>query len=229
MTTQEWISLSDICRGRFGIADAPSHIILAINIAAEIIPEAPRQPVPDYNIFLKQCGKWGVPDGEQDLLTACKHFFLLRAVYQFLTVGQIEVNLPYQDQEDPTAETVRIADGQKIIWGWMGQSIAFAFYWAFLFHEKNSSLAQPDKIWQRLHYLYSADQCWPQIVLALYERTLGIKSDIREQRAHYLKNIVQRTELHHDELKKRPVLFENAVDYLHQTIVSQLRLLLYPQ
>jgi len=227
MTTKEWISLSDMCQGRFGIADAQPHIIQAINIADGIIPDAPSQPIPDYDIFLKQCVKWCMPDDELDLLMACKHLFLPRAVYQFLTVDQIEVKLPYQ--ENPTAETVRIADGQKVIWGWMGQSIATAFYWAFLFHEKNNSLEQPENIWQRLHFLYSAGQYWPQIVLALYERTLGIKYDIREQREHYLKNVVRRTGLNPDELKKRPELIENAVDYLHQTITEQLRLLLYPQ
>ncbi len=227
MTTQEWISLSDLCQENFGIVDAPQHIIHAISIAAGKIPAVPYNPIPDYGIFLAKCNQWGVPKDEQNLLETCKSLFLHRAVYQLLTVDAIEVKFTHH--ENPTAETVRIADGQKVIWGWMGQSIATAFYWAFLFHEKNNSLEQPENIWQRLHFLYSAGQYWPQIVLAFYERTLGIKYDTREQREHYLKNVVRRTGLSPDELKKRPELFENAVDYLHQTITEQLRLLLHPQ
>jgi hypothetical protein len=149
----------------------------------------------------------------------------LERASRLFTIDDIHVDLS-------TKQLVKV-DVRERVWRWSHYHFACAYYWALLFHVQNCYLAHPDLIWSEILSsvntinqggnirLYT--EGWHAMLLALYERTLGLEYDIANLTPHYVDNVVQRQDLSADEQQKRKSLFTAAVNSLKLKIEEGLR------
>jgi hypothetical protein len=209
---KDWVLLSNECRGRYGIVTAPSFVTDALLLASRQLPPVPPGEKTTFKELLETCQKWGATKNELRFIQKCDCFFLPRPVYRGLTVGHIKIKNTNCDQLK--FEDVIVNTTLKTAWRWQGYPLALSFYWAFLFHEQNEYLRDPQKIWERLTSLRQNNPWWSHFCLACFERTIGARYDVRTRQPHYLTNIVQQEGLLPAEQEERPQLFSQAIDFL---------------
>jgi len=120
---------------------------------------------------------------------------------------------------------------KDIVWRWKYYEFAYVFYWALSFHLTNAELRDPEALWRELisfgrnvHPETNDEKLdpWKALLLALYERTIGMEADILAEAPHYVKNISDREGLSIAELQERVELFTSYKDFMKSKIVQAL-------
>lgn len=228
---EDWIRLSHICQ-RCGVVGLPYYVISSLKDAFRLPVENPLESKPDEKWFLRRCLGFHQDPKTEKIITEVidKNLVVLRPVWHFLTVDEIEVNM--KDWPTPKVRLVQ-EKHPKSIWRWKYWYPAFSFFWAFIFHTENEFLRRPEIIWQAIEKHTNdfvnlergekeTTEAYTQFYLALYERILGIFSDVEKSLPHYIKNIVESEDLKSEERKERPILFKQAIDFLCEKVEAKL-------
>lgn len=143
--------------------------------------------------------------------------------YHGLTVSNVGINF----EADPPFE---IRDCQPTFsWTWHGFSRGWV--WALLYHLTNEQMADVERVWSEIirdaslyHVLAMPGRPWSYeqhyLMVALYERVLGLMYDQQYDLAHYLANIVKRKGMSARECEQRMRLFHRLVVDLHMRVVD---------
>lgn len=120
---------------------------------------------------------------------------------------------------------------KDIVWRWRFYEFAYVYYWALSFHLTNEELRDPEALWREVVSFGrnvhpeandETSKAWKELLLALYERTIGMEADIAGNAPHYVKNISDREGLSIAELQDRVRLFGAYKDFMKSKILQAL-------
>lgn len=184
--------------------------------------KSPISDVTNADLFATHCNTWthGQHDGDtiKAIMSAVPYMRPSPAI-EHLSVCNIHCDLMRMRVTDLTSH--------QAIWRWPYYQFAYSIYWALLFHESNAMLENPDFLSQKILRLWACfynkvDELslhdrkmhLQKLVAALFERTLGAQTDIREKRQCFIHNIADRRELGRREKIRRVRAFTQAIEFL---------------
>lgn len=144
--------------------------------------------------------------------------------YRQPTIDDVLIRVDAEERED--GYVLAKATEQR----WSSYPFAFAVYWALFFHVETAYLERPQLMWAELLSMIAqwrepaigGDRLYHPVVLALYERTLGLYYDQAKQLDHYVINIMGRPGPDLDERVRRVRAFDGAIHFFLKKITKDL-------
>ncbi|MFA5051648.1 MAG: hypothetical protein WC544_01130 [Patescibacteria group bacterium] len=219
-TAANWVQLTHLCQGGFGIVDMPPHVEQAIRYAYYYAPpQIDLGPLPTLSAYLH---KRHFTDSEITRLSRFANFFKPQLYYS-LGVGDINVNMIRLFTPSFSLDDVNLRNNPLLDYHPTGRARAFTAF-QFLYHEKTAVLAHaPRVIWERLRQLqFDPVPNGPAHDLALLIQLVGIRHNIENRDECYMNNIVHRPQLTDAELDERVKVFPLAIQCLIDQATKQL-------
>lgn len=237
----KWVALSEFYP-KIGMLGVPLNLLNVLRNAFKIPVETFPGPKPDKDWFLKRCLEYdNCAEEIQKIIKQAidNNWIVYQEVWHPLTTREIEVDSNSWPLVTSIIKVdrnlwpelplrVRPINHPATVWRWKGWYPAFNAFWSFIFHTSNGFLSRPDLILKEIDQYATPLEDDTTFVgmsrlhLAVYERILGITSDIKTRKPHYVQNIENRPELEPEENKLRIILFGKAVDYLRQEVEKKL-------